>query len=652
MKLPLGLSLTLALLALPQTARVTDACTVIAVGAKASVDGSTFVAHTDDAGGGTGDVRLVRVPAQRHASDAQRAVYNFNGGFPRLVSHERGPIYAPRDASQVLTPPMGFIPQVPHTYAYWDQDYGMMNEVQLSIGESTCGAKTAGWPLDAGPHGKNLFSIAELTKVALERCDSARCAVETMGELAVTHGFYSEDSGDQNAPDYGDSAEALSIADRHGEVWVFHVMTGPKNASAVWAAQRVPDDHVTALANGFSIREMDLSRSDWFLASANVQSFAQDMGWWDGTTAFDFTAAYGFADKDAVGPLYTGRRLWRIFDVLAPSLRLDARLGSFSQYATYPFSVKPDALVDITAIMELLRDHYEGTKYDMTKGIAAGPFGAPVRFGGNPQGVPGGWERPISMHRTLYSFVLQARGALPDAVGGVVWYAQDAPHGSVYVPFSCRQDEVPESYTTGKQSEFSTKSAWWAFNFVNNWSLLRFNAINAEVRSHIRALESISLMRRQTTEYRALEMLQEARASGEAQVAVDQFVQAQSNAFAEEVVAHWWSLAWTLVAKYSNGYVTTGEKPTEMQSPGYPGWWLQISEFAKWPGDSFTPRDSVKQQLKGLASMATSDATARAPSNGSGFMAILGWVLFGFVMGAGTFGLVQRYRRYGYTTLL
>lgn len=656
------LSFTL-LLILSPAAPVVDACTVIAVGRNATVDGSTLIAHTDDAGGGAADVRLVRVPAQDHEAGAQRAVYNFFGGFPRLVSNERGRHYAPRNdeyPNKQVMEPLGFIPQAPHTFAYFDQDYGMMNEVQLSIGESTCGAKTVGWALDApGGHGKNLFGIAELSKIALERCESARCAVKTMGELAVQYGFYSEDSGDPNKPDFGDSAEALVIGDKLGEVWVFHVLTGQGNTSAVWAAQRVPENHVTALANGFTIREMDLEDTEWYLASSNVKSFAQDMGWWDPSASFDFTAAYGFADKDAVGPLYTGRRLWRVFDVLAPSLELDARLGSFSEYATYPFSVKPDAQIELNTVMELLRDHYEGTKYDMTKGIAAGPFGSPVRWSGNPQGVTGGWERPISMYRTMFSFVLQVRGELPDAIGGVAWYAQGAPHGSVYVPFACTQKELPESYLVGKQSEFHPRSAWWAFNFVNNWSLLRFNAINQEVRREASSLQREAFTTRAQLEQHAIRAHDSANGGDDEVAKVNAYVEKQSNEFATLVVDRWWQFAWVLVAKFSDGYVTTGEEPGQMQAPGYPAWWLKLSEFSKWPGDTFTPKKSMRAKLTGLNAMNTveesqSGSQSERAGHGrssSGVLATLGWIASGFVLGASVLAFVQYRKRDGYDSL-
>ena len=57
-------------------------------------------------------------------------------------------------------------------------------------------------------------------------------------------------------------------------------------------------------------------------------------------------------------------------------------------------------------IIRLLRDNYEGTKYDLTVGAAAGIAGSPLRYSGGAvekkyQGA-GQWERGISIHRTSW----------------------------------------------------------------------------------------------------------------------------------------------------------------------------------------------------------------------------------------------------------
>lgn len=573
-----------ALLLLSAVVVHTNGCTMIAVGKNATVDGSTLIAHTDDAGGGAADIRLVRVPAQQYPAGSQRPVYDFNGGYPRLVSMERGPHYKPVDGQQVMKP-LGFIPQVNYTYAYFDQDYGMMNEVQLAIGESTCAAKTVGWPSDK-PYGYNMFGIAELSKVALERCDSAQCAVQTMGDLAVKYGFYSEDSGSPLAPGYVNAAETVGIADKYGETWVFHVMTGENNASAIWAAKRVPDDHVAVVANGFVIRHLNLSDNANYLASPNIASLAREMGWWNPETdgEFDFTAAYGMTPPGPLFPLYTGRRIWRVFDLIAPSLHLDSTLGSHPAIPTYPFSVRPDLKINARQVMNILMDHYEGTEYDMTQGIAAGPFGVPVRYDGPSKNVTGGWERAISMFRTMFSFVLQSRGDLNDAVGGIAWYAHASPHGSVYVPFSCAQDIVPESYLKGKESEFSTDSAWWAFSFVNNWSYLRYNIISKDIKTEQQRLQDLT--------FEHVEMIR-----AQATTLNISGIQDRSNAMASQIVKDWWALAWKLVSKFTDGYILTGEAPDEMIAPGYPKPWLEATSFSKWPGQSYHPPDHQHENV-------------------------------------------------------
>ena len=53
-----------------------------------------------------------------------------------------------------------------------------------------------------------MFSVDELSYIAMERCKTSRCAVQTMGDLAVEHGFY-------GAGDYSEgSSESLLVKPR------------------------------------------------------------------------------------------------------------------------------------------------------------------------------------------------------------------------------------------------------------------------------------------------------------------------------------------------------------------------------------------------------------------------------------------------------
>ena len=66
-----------------------------------------------------------------------------------------------------------------------------------------------------------------------------------------------------------------------------------------------------------------------------------------------------------------------------------------------------------------MRDYYEGTRFDLSDGMAAGAFGSPARWSVPSGAVAGNWERPIAIMRTIVSYVLVCRSWLPDAVGGV-----------------------------------------------------------------------------------------------------------------------------------------------------------------------------------------------------------------------------------------
>ena len=369
----------LALLALARNAR---ACTVIGVGVEAG-GGSVFVTHSEDAEG-AGDPRVHRVAAAKYEAGAQRAVLANYFGFDDKL----------KDARRVI----GHIPQVPSTYAYLMGGEGAINEKQLIMGETTTASVA---PLNASRArdrgGRAMFGIQALTVVAMERCDAARCAVELMGRLAEEHGFYQ----DEETP----NGEALVVGDTK-ELWHFHVLPDPTGASAVWVGARVPPGHVTANANMFVVRNVDLSNSDDFVGSANMRSAAAAYGRPVGDgEPLDFTKA--FSSGEYFSKYYSGRRVWRALTLLAPDSNLPAEYNDLRLDAPYPVSV-PAKNVGVRDVMRVHRDYYEGTPYDLSAGAAAGPWGTPNRFLlAGPRS--GNWERPISIYRTAHSYIAQAR---------------------------------------------------------------------------------------------------------------------------------------------------------------------------------------------------------------------------------------------------
>lgn len=67
-------------------------------------------------------------------------------------------------------------------------------------------------------------------------------------------------------------------------------------------------------------------------------------------------------------------------------------------------------------------------------------------------------------------------------------------------------------------------------------------------------------------------------------------------AFARYVGAEWWELSYKLIAKYSNGLVTTGEEANERKAPGYPKWWLKDVGYDQWPPTNPSEKHAHKKQ--------------------------------------------------------
>lgn len=99
-------------------------CTAIAVGKAATVDGSTFNTHNSDCA--ECDWRPNKVPAMDWPEGSMRPIYLITSVYPRQVRSDRGYTWTPENLEdlpqrkqweKMTGPILGYIPQVPHTYA-------------------------------------------------------------------------------------------------------------------------------------------------------------------------------------------------------------------------------------------------------------------------------------------------------------------------------------------------------------------------------------------------------------------------------------------------------------------------------------------------------------------------------------------------------
>jgi dipeptidase len=232
--------------------------------------------------------------------------------------------------------------------------------------------------------------------------------------------------------------------------------------------------------------------------------------------------------------------------------------------------MKPDKKLSVSDIFSLMRDHYEGTDFDMTKGVDAGPYGCPVRWRPMTWTVDDqeyAWERPISTQQTGFSFVSQSRSWLPDPIGGLLWYGVDDTYTSCYIPLYCGITDVPESFATGSLQKFSWESAWWVFNFVANYANLRYSHMAPEIISVQKEIEGDFLARQPSIEKTALEL---AKTDHELMI---RFLTDYSVSHGEMVVRRWRELGEHLLTKYNDGYIK--DENGRPQEQGYPADWLQ-----------------------------------------------------------------------------
>jgi Dipeptidase len=160
-----------------------------------------------------------------------------------------------------------------------------------------------------------------------------------------------------------------------------------------------------------------------------------------------------------------------------------------------PLWIKPDQKLGVKEVMELMRDHYEGTPMDMTKDLGAGPFNCPYRWrpmGFEVNGQQYVHERATSTQQTGFSLVAQARNWMPEGTQGILWFGVDDTYSTVYVPMYTNMLKAPENFRegNGNMTTYSETSAFWIFNQVSNFAYSRYSDMIVDIRAKQSGLEN------------------------------------------------------------------------------------------------------------------------------------------------------------------
>lgn len=500
-------------------AQTAEACTNFLVTKGASTDGSNMITYAADSHTLFGE--LYRWPAADYAEGTMLDIYEWDTGKF-----------------------LGQIPQVAHTYSV----VGNMNEHQLAIAETTFGGRK-----ELSKQEGAIMDYGSLIYVTLQRAKNAREAIDIMAQLVSDYGYYS-------------SGESFSISDED-EVWIMELIgKGQGEKGAVWVARRIPDGYVSGHANQARITQFPLNDSENCVYSKDVISFARENGWFNGKNK-DFSFSDTYAPVDFGGARFCDARVWAGFNRIADKMDkyTDYALGKVEygehDYATnrMPLWVKPNEKLSPKDVMELMRDHYEGTPMDMTKGIGAGPHELPYRW------RPMTWEvdsvsycheRAISTQQTGFSFVAQSRSGYPSQIGGILWFGVDDAYTTLYMPIYCGVTETPECLRVGNGDmvTYSQTSAFWVFNAVTNWTYFRYKDIIKDVRKVQTEMEGKYLAMTPAIDQAALTLW----SNGQKDLALE-FLTDYSCNTANNATQSWREFGQFLLVKYKDGNIMKEE---------------------------------------------------------------------------------------------
>ena len=276
--------------------------------------------------------------------------------------------------------------------------------------------------LAADPYVENGLTENTADDLILCQSSSAREAVEVLLKLI---------------DEYGNSESNIALITDQNEAWYVEMYTGHQ-----YAAVRLPDDCVSVFGNEFTMEY--LSDYEESIVSEGLESLAKENGF----------AVYGRNNELNLFDTYSGdgmtlpychMRTWIGHQVLAPS----EYKADYSATERYPLCFKPDQKVSMADVTALIRNRYEGTKY-------------------NPDETGRIDMRVIGTDTAMSVHALQVYPNLPTEMSALIWESTGPAIYGIFVPVSNAALSVSDAYGkdqgADEQNHFDTENyPYYAF---------------------------------------------------------------------------------------------------------------------------------------------------------------------------------------------
>ena len=401
------------------------ACTTVLVGKKASNDGSTMIARTDD---GFFDVKkLIVTPPEKQLKK-----------YKSVISHLE--IELPEN-------PLGctFCPSVDLKNGIWAATGINTANVGITATETitTNPRVLAADPLVTYKKAKTKkekdqpggIGEEDIVTVVLPYIRTAREGVERLATLLEKYGTY--------------ECNGIAFNDEN-EIWWLETIGGHH-----WIAKRVPDDVCVIMPNRFGTDNFDfddaLGAKKDHMCSADMLQFIKDSHLdTNNGTRCDLRDIFGsHSDSDHC---YNTPRAWFMGRYLCPySHKWDGEGAEYTPESdNIPWCLKPDRKIAVEDVKYMLSSHYQGTPYD--------PYTS------HDTGVRGTY-RSIGINRTGDTSICQIRGDQPDPIKGVEWICFGSTTFSTMIPLYTAVTKIP-SYLSNVTLDVSTENFYWASRLI------------------------------------------------------------------------------------------------------------------------------------------------------------------------------------------